>query len=141
MPIKKNTLVSGTKKTIKKISRKAESALVSSTIIALEHAQIYTPLQFGVLRNSQFRSAPKNANGKITVVSGYDASIIDEEMGYGASYALALHERTDWKPRRVGDRGKEKGGANMRAKPKFLKLGFEETKQKRFMVIKKIMAI
>ena len=130
MPIRKNTLVSGTEKFVQKTITKAKRALTSSLIVALDQAQLYTPLHFGVLKNSQFRTAPKITGVKIMA-----------SAGYGADYAAVLHERTDWKSRRVGERGKKGGGANMRATPKFLKRGFDETKSLRQQVIAKEMKI
>ena len=97
------------------IPRKIERALTASAIVVGNKALYYTPVEFAMLANSQYREVRDNGAG------GYFARI-----GYTADYAAALHERTDWSPRPPE---MKKGPAwNPRAKPGFLFEAGEETK-------------
>ena len=97
------------------IPRKIERALTAAAVVVGNKALSYTPVEFSMLANSQYREVRDNGAG------GYFARI-----GYTASYALPLHERTDWSPRPPE---MKKGPAyNPRAKPGFLSAAGEETK-------------
>lgn len=102
------------KLTEREIPLNIERALTVVAIIVGNKALEYTPIEFSMLVNGQYRTIDAYANG-------YTARV-----GYTANYAAALHERTDWSPRPVEDK---KGPAwNPNAKPKFLTDAAKETK-------------
>ena len=96
------------------IPRKIERALTASLIVVGNKALEYTPVEFAILANSQFRDIRDNGAGGFTA-----------RIGYTANYAAALHN-TEWSPRPVGE--KKGPAANMKAKPGFLAIAGEETK-------------
>ncbi|MGB2264755.1 MAG: hypothetical protein ACPH3C_06185 [Glaciecola sp.] len=130
MPIKRNNIKSEFDKFTDNIVKKSKRMIVKQLIVILDQSQLYTPLQFGTLRNSAFRTPVKK-----------HGAVLSASVGFTAGYALALHESDDWKPRQVGQRGKKKGGANMRATSKFLTKGVEETKLLRAKIVKDEMKI
>jgi len=97
------------------IPRKIERALTAAAIVVGNKAIEYTPTEYGLLANSQYREVRDNGAG------GYFARI-----GYTADYALPLHERTDWSPR--PPELKSGPSWNSRAKPGYLSAAGEETK-------------
>ena len=83
-----------------------ERALTSVGVVVANKSLEYTPLEYGILQNSQYQTIQTTPTG---------ASV---SVGYTAKYAGALHDRTDWKPRRPDQKS---GPAwNPNAKPKFL---------------------
>lgn len=98
----------------KTIPLKIERALTASAIVVGNKALEYTPVEYAVLANSQYREITNLPSG------GFVARI-----GYTAGYAAALHERTDWSPR--PPEMKQGPAWNPRAKPKFLSDAGEET--------------
>lgn len=96
------------------IPRNIERALTGVGIVVGNKALEYTPIEFSMLVNSQYRAVDAYPN-RYSV-----------RVGYTADYAAALHEREDWSPRPVEDK---KGPAwNPNAKPKFLTDAAEETR-------------
>ncbi len=89
-----------------KIPMNIERALNSVGVVVANKALEYTPLEYGILQNSQYQTLQVTPNG-------YSVSV-----GYTSKYAGALHDRTDWKPRPPDQKS---GPAwNPNAKPKFL---------------------
>lgn len=95
-----------------KIPSNIERALTSVGVVVANKSLEYTPLEYGILQNSQYQTLQSSTNG-------YSVSV-----GYTANYAGALHDRTDWKPRPPDQKA---GPAwNPNAKPKFLYSAAEE---------------
>jgi hypothetical protein len=70
-----------------KIPHNIERALTAVGVVVANKALEYTPLEYGILQNSQYQTLQVTPNG-------YSVSV-----GYTAKYAGALHDRTDWNPR------------------------------------------
>ena len=89
-----------------RIPRAIERGLTGVTVVVANKAQEYTPIEYGLLQNSQYRIIEVTANG-------YQAKV-----GYTMAYSAPLHDRTDWSPRPPDQKA---GPAwNPRAKPRFL---------------------
>lgn len=97
-----------------KIPHNIERALTSVGVVVANKALEYTPLEYGILQNSQYQTLQVAPNG-------YSVSV-----GYTANYAGALHDRTDWNPRPPDQ--KQGPAWNPNAKPKFLYSAAEEVK-------------
>ena len=95
-----------------KIPLNIERALTAVGVVVANKAQEYTPIEYGLLQNSQYRlieATPTSYRVKV---------------GYTANYAAPLHDRTDWSPRPPDQKA---GPAwNPRAKPRFLYSAAEE---------------
>lgn len=91
-----------------KIPLKIERALTAIGVVVGNRAIEFTPLDTGALINSQDRDVRE-------YMGGYRLSIV-----YTQSYAAALHNRDDWKPRPPGSPGKPNGGYNPRAIPEWM---------------------
>lgn len=113
----------------KRIPEKVERAITEVMIIGMSKALEYTPIDKNLLMNSSFREV-RLGKGKAT-----------GKAGYTQSYAAAIHDRTDWKPKRPGTPGKPTGGYNPSAKPKFLEAGFEETLPLQKAAVKRILKV
>ena len=109
---------------------KAERAVTEVLIIGMAKAMVYTPIDKSFLINSSFRSPPQRVGNKVVGMAGYTQD-----------YAAALHENTNWQPKRPGTPGKRTGGYNPRATPKFLEKGFEETEQQQRAAVRRIMSV
>lgn len=101
-----------------RIPRNIERALTGVGIVVANKAQEYTPVEYGLLINSQYRRVDAYANR-------YTVSI-----GYTQDYAVYLHGTKTysplWKPR---EPGKKEGPAwNPDAKPRFLDRAGDETR-------------
>lgn len=108
-----STIQRNAKKVIRgTIPRKVEQALTGVGVVVANKALEYTPLEYSLLQNSQYRIVEATEKG-------YQAKV-----GYTMNYAAALHNRTDWKPRPPNMKA---GPAwNPNAKPRFLYLAAEE---------------
>ena len=97
----------------RRIPMQVERALTTVGTIVANKAQEYTPVEYGILQNSQYRVVEATANG-------YQVAV-----GYIADYAAPLHNRTNWQPRPPDQKA---GPAwNPNATPKFLeRAGLEE---------------
>lgn len=95
-----------------KIPRDVERGLTGVGVVVANKAQEYTPVEYGILQNSQYRVVEGTQ-------SGYRVRV-----GYTAKYAAALHD-TFWSPRPPDQKA---GPAwNPNASPKFLaRAGNEE---------------
>lgn len=100
-----------------KITTKQEQVVTAILIVIQSRAQFYTPQDTNALINSQYRQ-----------IISKDERMTVGRVGYTQNYALALHERLGWKPRPPGTPGKRGGGYNPNARPKFLQLGYVESK-------------
>ena len=78
------------------------------------HADYYTPLDTGALRNS--KSYRIRQNGDKWVMT----------YGYYTEYAAALHVRTDWPPKPPGSHGKPNGGYNPDAESNWMNIAWNE---------------
>ena len=106
----------------KTIPRKVERALTAAAIVVGNKALEYTPVEYGMLANSQFRDIRDNGAGGFTA-----------RIGCTANYAAALHERTNWSPR--PPEMKDGPAWNPRAKPGFLREAGQET----YVTVRRIM--
>ena len=97
-----------------RIPRKIERALTGVGIVVANKAQEYTPVEYSLLINSQYRRVDAYPN-RYTV-----------SVGYTQDYAAALHNRKDWSPRPPD--AKQGPAWNPDAKPGFLTLGADETR-------------
>lgn len=97
------------------IPKDIERALTAVGVVVGNKSLEYTPVEFSILVNSQYRIVKVKPNGyRVTV-------------GYTQGYAAPLHERTDWSPRPPSQK---LGPAwNPNAKPKFLTMAAEETRE------------
>ncbi len=93
-----------------------ESVLTEILGIIGANTSYYVPIDTGTLINGQFRQVERSADGFVG------------RIGYTQAYAAALHERTDWRPRPPGVRGKKGGGFNPNAQDHFLARGVEESR-------------
>lgn len=80
MPIRKNTMVSGTRKFVQNVGRVTEKTLNEIIIIGSQYAAAITPIDTSTLINSQYREVYQKADGKWQGV-----------VGYTAGYALYVH--------------------------------------------------
>jgi hypothetical protein len=103
-----NTFTKALEQKRKQFERELKRRLTASAIVVQAKAMEYTPLEYGLLQNSQYREPV--INNSISI-------------GYTAAYAVALHE-SDWRPKPI----EEKDGPawNPDAKPAFLLEALEE---------------
>lgn len=99
------------KNAIGKIERSSESVLNEIGILVQNEAAYLTPQDTNALLNSQYRQFIAQ-NGRETV-----------RIGYTQGYAAAIHNRTDWQPRRPTERSPQGGAYNPNATDHFLVRG------------------
>lgn len=97
-----------------KIPQRINRALTGVGVVVGNKSLEYTPVEFSMLVNSQYRRLDAYPN-RYTV-----------SVGYTAEYAAALHNRTDWSPR--APENKQGPAWNPNASPKFLLRAADETR-------------
>lgn len=97
------------------IPKDIDRALTALGVVVGNKSLEYTPVEFSMLVNSQYRVVEAKPNGYRV------------KVGYTQEYAAPLHERTNWSPRPPDQK---LGPAwNPNAKPKFLTMAAEETRE------------
>lgn len=98
--------------------KKTVQALVAVAQVGIGNAVRFAPIEYSTLVNSRFIERPVRENNGWSLTAGFNVN-----------YAVYLETRENWKPRPVSE--KKGPGANMKAKPHFLRDGFQSPEARR----------